>query len=352
MTAGDAANGTRSLIMADPPDDRATFLTRDASDLARSAGSAAAARSKAVVILNTAAGGGIRLGEAETTARIVAAFAANGIVAEVMPLPGHAIARTVRQRIGSASAPRIPAPTVIVAAGGDGTVRTVAQVLADSGIPLGILPLGTLNHFARDLGLPLDIAGAVAVIAAGRSAPVDAAEVNGCVFVNNSSIGFYPNMVRDRDRQLRLSRRAKWLAMALALLRALRRPIARRLTIERGGRKQRHRTPFAFVGNNVYDTTLPMLGRRATLSAGELCLFIAKPRGLLGIVGLMVRTALGRLGRSDDFERWIAKALTIHSRRRRMTMALDGEILRLRTPLRYRTRPAALRVLVPESNRR
>jgi diacylglycerol kinase family enzyme len=324
-------------------DDRATLLTRDARD-------PASAPRKAVVILNVAGGSVARLGQAETAAQISAAFAANGLAAEVIPAPGRAIARIVREHIGPANAPRIPAPAVIVAAGGDGTVCAVAQVLAGGTVPLGILPLGTLNHFARDLGLPLDIREAVAVIAAGRIATVDAAEVNGRVFVNNSSIGLYPNMVRDRDRQLRQSRRTKWLAMALALLRVLRRPMARRLIIECGGRVERQRTPFAFIGNNVYNTTLPTLGRRATLSAGELCLFIAKPRSHLAAVGLMLRLALGRADQARDFESSIAKALEIGSRHRRLTIALDGEILRLRTPLRYRTRPGALRVLVPAAN--
>ena len=326
-------------------DDRATLLTRDARD-------PASAPRKAVVILNIAGGSVARLGQAETAAQISAAFAANGLAAEVIPAPGRAIARIVREHIGPANAPRIPAPAVIVAAGGDGTVCAVAQVLAGGTVPLGILPLGTLNHFARDLGLPLDIREAVAVIAAGRLATVDAAEVNGRIFVNNSSIGLYPNMVRDRDRQLRQRRRTKWLAMALALLRVLRRPMARRLIIECGGRVERQRTPFAFIGNNVYDTTLPTLGRRATLSAGELCLFIAKPRSHLAAVGLMLRLALGRADQARDFESSIAKALEIGSRHRRLTIALDGEILRLRTPLRYRSRPGALRVLVPKADGR
>jgi len=319
------------------------LLTRDARD-------PAGAPPKAVVILNVAGGSVARLGQAETMAQISAAFAANGLAAEVIPAPGRAITRLVREHIGPANAPRTPAPAVIVAAGGDGTVCAVAQVLAGGAVPLGILPLGTLNHFARDLGLPLDIRAAVAVIAAGRIATVDAAEVNGRVFVNNSSIGLYPNMVRDRDRQPR--RRAKWLAMALALLRVLRRPMARRLIIECGGRVERQRTPFAFIGNNVYDTTLPTLGRRATLSAGELCLFGAKPRSHLAAVGLMLRLALGRADQARDFESSIAKALEIDSRHRRLTIALDGEISRLRTPLRYRTRPGALLVLVPGPGRR
>lgn len=309
-------------------------------------------RRKAVVILNSRGGGVARIGEAEVTAQIVTAFAAHGVAAEVIRARGRAVSRIARQHVGPADMPRAPAPLAVIAAGGDGTVCAVAQVLADSTVPLGILPLGTLNHFARDLGLPVDIASAVAVIAAGRSVAVDAAEVNGRIFVNNSSIGLYPNMVRDRDRQLRQNRRAKWLAMALALFRVLRHPMARRLTIEAGDLLQPYRTPFAFIGNNIYATTLPTLGQRAALDGGELCLYIAKPRGPLGVVRLMLRAAFGRLDQTSDFERRIVTSLAIHSRHRRLSISLDGEVLRLRTPLRYRTRPGALRIFVPEAAER
>jgi diacylglycerol kinase family enzyme len=311
---------------------------------ARAAGlaEATAERKRFVVILNEK-GGSVAGRDAEIRGQIVDAFVGRGIDAEVILSAGRTMAYTVREQL------RLDAGTLfaIVAAGGDGTVRTVAQELVDSDVALGVLPLGTLNHFARDLGLPLDIPGAVSVIVDGITAAIDVAEVNDRIFVNNSSIGLYPTMVRNRDRQIRKTRRAKWLAMALAVLHVLRRPVARRLTIEAANFVTPHRTPFAFIGNNVYDTTLPALGRRATLSGGELCLFVAKPRGPLGVVGMLLRAALGRLDQTSDFEQHRVKAVTIHSRHRRLTVALDGEVCRLHTPLRYRIRPAALRVLVP-----
>jgi diacylglycerol kinase family enzyme len=328
------------------PTDRDALLVEDAGASIQGDPGAAAERKTVVVILNTKGGGVARLGDVETRKQIVTAFTVHGIAVEVVLSRGRTIAHLAREHIRAGAS----APSAIVAAGGDGTVRAVAQELAGSTVPLGILPLGTLNHFARDLGLPLDIAGAVATIAAGATAAIDAAEVNGRIFVNNSSIGLYPAMVLDRDRQLRQSRRAKWLAMALALFHALRRPIARRLTIEATNFVSPHRTPFAFIGNNVYDTTLPALGRRARLSGGELCLFIAKPRGRLGVVGLLLRAALGRLDQARDFEQHRLKTVTIHSRHRRLTIALDGEVLRLHTPLHYRTRPGALRILVPQGH--
>src|SRR5882724_1309365 len=231
------------------PDNRDALLTEDAGAASRAGRAPAAGRTTVVVIVNTEGGSIVRLGDATTRDQVVRAFAAHGIAAEVVLSRGATVAQTARQLVRRSDR----APLAIVAGGGDGTVRTIAQELAASPIPLGILPLGTLNHFARDLGLPLDIAGAAAVIAAGATAAVDAAEVNGRIFVNNSSIGLYPTLVRARERQLRHSRRKKWLAMALALLHVLRRPIARRLTIEARDFVTPHRTPIAFIGNNVYD---------------------------------------------------------------------------------------------------
>src|SRR5215210_424096 len=110
----------------------------------------------------------------------------------------------------------------VVAAGGDGTVSAVASVLAGTSTPLGVLPLGTLNHFAKDLGIPMDLEKAVRTVAARNSRHVDVACVNDRVFINNSSIGVYPSVVASRER-LRQQGRSKWVALALATLDVLRR---------------------------------------------------------------------------------------------------------------------------------
>src|SRR5229473_2920960 len=332
----------RSSEFATPPiDDAGRHVPHDAR--------AGLAPYKTVVILNGKGGTVARMGHAAARREIVKAFAVHDIEAEVILVRGKTIARVIGRRTGAREAPAA-GPPAIIAAGGDGTVNAVAQVLAGTETPLGILPLGTLNHFARDLGLPLDIAGAVAVIAAGTTAAVDAAEVNGRIFVNNSAIGLYPNIVRDRDRQLRLSRRAKWLAMAVALLRALRRPPIRRLTIEAEDWVRPHKTPLAFIGNNMYDTSFPTLGRRHTLAGGALCLFIAKAHGPFGIIRLLLRAVFGRLNQARDFEHHRLRTLTIRSRHRRLPVSLDGEVAILTTPLTYRIRPGGLRVFVPRSS--
>jgi diacylglycerol kinase family enzyme len=310
---------------------------------------AMASRRRLVVILNRESGTTRRLGERAVRALLAERFAALGIDAEIVAVPGHALPGIARSRIDQGADLGLAA---IVAAGGDGTIRAVAQEVVGSAMPLGILPLGTLNHFARDLGVPFDLPRAIAAIAAGLTVSVDTAEVNGRVFLNNSSIGLYPEMVRERDRQRRWTKRGKWLAMAIAFLRVLHHPRPRRLAIEVAGSRQQRRTPFAFVGNNNYGLDLFELGRRVSLSEGALCLFIANTTGRLGLLKLLVRAAFGRLDQTRDFERSSVQSLVIHSRRHTLTVSLDGEVERLSTPLRYRSRPGSLRILAPADRQR
>ena len=298
----------------------------------------------AVVLVNLDGGGAAQLGAEALQAQLTSAFAALGLAAELVLLKGAELPAAVRAQREALTLRR---PAAIVAAGGDGTVRALAQELAGSGLSLAVLPLGTLNHFARDLGIPFDLGDAVAVIARGHAIEVDVGEVEGHIFVNNASIGLYAELVRDRERQRRLKGRRKLTAMAIALLHALRRPPIRHLTIEAEGRIERRKVSIAFVGNNRYGTTLPLLGRRNTLAGGTLCLLTAAPEHLFGWLRLFLRAALGRLDHDRDFECRALPELVIHSRRPRLRVALDGEIVHLASPLRFRILPRALRVLVP-----
>ena len=171
-------------------------------------------------------------------------------------------------------------------------------------VPLGVLPLGTLNHFAKDLGLPQDVDGAVRVIAAGQTRDVDVAEVNGRVFINNSSIGIYPYMVVDRDRRQSADGHGKWPAMALAFVRMLWRFPRRRLAVRTEGWETPHRTPCLFVGNNAYSVELLTLGQRAGSMAGELWLFVAKQRSPLALLWFAVRAGSAGSIRPGTSRRW------------------------------------------------
>ena len=140
----------------------------------------------------------------------------------------------------------------VVVAGGDGTAACAAQQLAGSDAELGLLPLGTLNHLARDLGLPTDLEEAAKVAATGTATAIDVAEVNGHVFVNNASIGLYPAMVREREGLQDDKGWPKWLSALPAAYAALERLPHHRLRIDLGQGERTIVTPLLFVGNNVY----------------------------------------------------------------------------------------------------
>lgn len=289
-----------------------------------------------VAIVNAGSG----QGSAEALAdRVEAAFRHAGAPAEVQLAHGGAeleaaIERAVARR-----------PDVIVAAGGDGTVSAVAAALVDGDIALGVLPLGTLNHFAKDLGLPLEIEAAVAHVVHGRPVRVDVGEVNGRVFVNNSSLGLYPDIVRDRERQQRRLGRGKWPALAWATLAALRRfPfLSVRLSVD--GREQLWRTPFVFVGNNEYLMEGFAIGARAGMQDGVLSLYVAQRAGRLRLLQLALRALFGRLRQARDFSATRATEIDVESRHRRLRVAVDGEVTVMTPPLLYRIRRASLQVL-------
>jgi diacylglycerol kinase family enzyme len=293
------------------------------------------------VILNEGGGSVGRQGAEAQKFTLVETFAKHGVEATVETAPGDAIAARIRNAVDRG---RYDA---IVAGGGDGTISAAANVLAGADLPLGILPLGTLNHFAKDLRLPLELEAAVAAIASGTPRRVDVAEVNGRVFINNSSVGIYPYAVAERERQRDRSGLGKWTAMTLAAFRAFRRFPRRRLFVyDETGTVARGRSPCVFVGNNTYDISLFNPVAREALDRGELCLYVMKHRSRWGMLALAMRAALGRIEEARDFERRCGlDHATIGSRASRLPVSLDGEVTVMRPPLRYRIRPGALRVL-------
>jgi len=277
--------------------------------------------------------------------RLAAAFERRDVDATIELLEASAIEARARAAMAEADAGPLEA---IVVGGGDGSIRTVAAVLAGTDVALGVLPLGTLNHFAKDLGIPLDIDGAVEVIASAAGRRVDVGDVNGELFLNNSSVGIYPYMVLDRDRRQSTEGRGKWIAMALALVRALKRFPRRRLVVAAEGTVRAYRTPILFVGNNEYDINFLSLGRRGQLDQGTLHLYVARPRNAVALFWLAVRAAFGMAHRAEALDSLTAASADIRSRASRLTVALDGEVRTLPTPLRYRSQPGALIVLAPE----
>lgn len=282
-------------------------------------------------------------GEAQRTA-IADAFAAVGATAEVADVTPDRLPDEVC-RIWEGD----DRPDAVVVAGGDGTVSCAAGVAVETDVVVAVLPLGTFNHFAKDLGLPTDLDAAVAALVAGEVRQVDVAEVNGRIFVNNSTLGVYPAMVTIRD-QIRDRRGwGKIRAVPIAAVHVLRDFPMHRLDLAGSGgfHRPRVRTPFVFVGNGVYDNPSGGLAARDALGDGCLGVSVARVVSRWSLVGMVVRALVWGADSARDLDHVEVAELTIRSRARRIQVALDGEVTWMDLPLRYRTRPGALRVLAP-----
>ncbi|MCE9604599.1 MAG: diacylglycerol kinase family lipid kinase [Planctomycetia bacterium] len=236
----------------------------------------------------------------------------------------------------------------LVAAGGDGTINAIASVVVDTEVALGVLPLGTLNHFAKDLGIPLDIERAVKTIVDGDVRSVDVGEVNGRVFVNNSSLGLYPTLVREREQRQSLGR-SKWSAFALASLTVLGRYPFVKVAITIDGKQISRKTPLVFIGNNRYLIEGLRVGQRDRLDAGVLSVYLTRDIGRVKLIWFALRALFGKLRDEKDFDALETTALRIITSGRRVRVSADGEIEKLDIPLEYRIRPGALQVVVPRA---
>jgi diacylglycerol kinase family enzyme len=290
------------------------------------------------VIVNAAAGKGYKTEHFED---ICKAFAEAGLEAMIVAArDGGEIASLAKRAVDQGHA-------IVVGAGGDGTMNAVASALAGSASAMGVLPLGTLNHFAKDLKVPLGLEEAARVIAANHQVDVDVGEVNGRIFINNSSLGLYPTLVIVRENQRRRLGRGKWHALFWATLTVLRRHpmLDVRLTLDEVAEDRR--TPLVFIGNNEYKVEGFDVGSRERLDAGRLSIYLTRRRGRRGLLGLAVRALFGVLHQVRDFEALTAQAVTIATRHRVLPVATDGEVSAMTTPLEYRIRPRGLRVVAP-----
>ncbi|MFL6829512.1 MAG: diacylglycerol/lipid kinase family protein [Sphingomicrobium sp.] len=285
-------------------------------------------------------GGGAAAADAQIADKVEQALRGAGIESEVELVSGGDCAvrcRAIAER----------GDPLVIVGGGDGTVSAAAAALAGSDTLLGILPLGTLNHFARDLGIPAELDPAAKLIAERPERRVDVAEMNDRIFINNSAIGLYPLMVVDRDLQRRRLGRSKRLAMIVASARTLARFNHQRLTLTVNDRQAQVDTPLLFVGNNDYRLDLGAPGRRESLEDGTLCVLVMRKKTRRGLIAASVRALFNRtraddMVRLDDVER-----LRVDSRRGHLAVSLDGEVVRAEPPLDYRIRKNALRVIAP-----
>jgi diacylglycerol kinase family enzyme len=294
-----------------------------------------------VPILINREGGTARSAGEDLADTVETACKAVGMVADIQLLPGAEMGAAIDAAIGQ---------PLIVVGGGDGTLRSAASAIVKAGAAttLGILPLGTHNHLAKQLVIPADIAAAIEVAANGRRRRIDVAEVNDTIFLNNASIGLYPLLVRTREAEQERHGLPKWLANGVAARAVLRRLKHHLLRIDIAGTEQSVRTPLLFVGNNVYSLDGGKVGQRDALDDGELSIFAVASTTRLSALWFALRTLAGRADPDRDFAALAtARELAVSAHSSDLHVALDGELEALQSPLHFTIRPLALEVAVP-----
>lgn len=285
------------------------------------------------VLINRSGGTAAALGpQLEPTVR--AAFAASGRAIDLELLDGSEMAEAIR---GHGAAP------VIAVGGGDGTLGNAAQVLRGMRSALAILPLGTRNHLARELGIPLDLTEAATIAATGERRRMDLGRAGRRVFVNNASIGIYPQLVRERERR----GLPKWLGTIPAAWSVLRKLRSHhyRLTID--GERHEVRTPLLFVGNNRYSLDPRHLGHRESLEDGRLSLCAVRAEGPVHLAKFALKVLVGLADAAADFEDLTEARSIIVEGAGEIGVALDGEVYRMELPLALDILPSALGVVAP-----
>ena len=274
-------------------------------------------------------------GPDETSPDDVAAMFPGSAVRE---LDGHEVKRQVVDAIGS-----MTSPAFLAVAGGDGTIRCAAGVVAGTDLALLAIPAGTRNHFAKEVGIAT-LEEAAAAAAGGQTTLIDIGEVNGEAFVNNCNIGAYPRIVKERDVHVKVKRLSKQTATLVAAWTQLRELHKFNVTVDGG---TTYRAWMVFVGNGRYGTSLFDVGEREALDDGLLDVRILRADGRLARVRVIGRLLLGRVERSPMAEFDAVESIELAVDRPRVDVALDGEIVSMTSPLRFRCRARALRVLVP-----
>jgi diacylglycerol kinase family enzyme len=286
------------------------------------------------VIVNAAGGTASRAGEG-LHEQIQSAFAATGQAIALELVDGHGLAAALERHAGAGRT---------VVGGGDGTLATAAGAVSRRGGELAVLPLGTRNHFACQLGVPPDLGDAARLAASGRARRVDLGQAGERVFINNLSAGAYINLVRQRETS-RLPKVLATLPAAWSTLRELR---SRRFELAVDGEPVRLRTPLLFVGNNRYEVEEGRLAERIALDEGVLSVYAVAPLSRTALVAAAVRTLVARPRMHRDFAlEQTAREVQIDGPGASLEVALDGERVRFDLPLTIRIVARALAVVSP-----
>jgi len=290
---------------------------------------------KGTLFLNPSSG--VKLPPAEVTA-LTEAAADRGL--EVIRLTRAVnVRQTIRERMQSGQ-------KLFIAAGGDGTINHVVQPLVHTEAILGVVPVGTYNHFAKDLAIPLDWRAALETAVGGATLQVDAGRINDRFFVNNASMGLYPELVSRREERGRDYPR--WKARMWAAWVTLRKYPHVTVTVETEHHQEVIRTHVFIVSNNSYDLSrIGIDAPRATLSEGRLSVYWLPHLQRLQLMRFAAHYLAGRVPEAPGFRSFRTSRMMMQSSRDHLHLGMDGEVFTMETPLVITTVPQSLLVRVP-----
>jgi len=283
---------------------------------------------------------GTRRASAELTAMQNAATEAG---LEVIPLSADVdLSNTIRERMAAGR-------RLFVAAGGDGTINHVVQSLVHSEAVLGVIPAGSYNHFAKDLGIPLTWRRALETILSGQTRQIDVARINDRFFLNNVSIGLYPELVARREERGRDY--ARWKARLWAAYATLRKFPHVTLTLESEHHQEVIRIQVLMISNNTYDLSrMGIEAPRSTLSEGRLSVYWLPHVPRLALMRFAAHYLAGRVHETPGFRSFRTSRLKLQSSHHHLNVGIDGEVMRIPMPIVIAIVPQALLVRVPRGD--
>ena len=256
--------------------------------------------------------------------------------------------KAVAGRPAAGDSPPAVSGGMIIAAGGDGTINTVAGAAVGTGVPFGAVPLGTFNFFARNLGIPLEAGPAMQALLDGYTRPLHVGRVNERVFLINSSIGLYRRLQEEREQFKQRLGRHKLVAIISGFVTLLRHHRTYKVQMEVDGKPVTVRTPMLLFGMNTLQLEKLAVPVASCTEQGLLALLVLRPLSRFKLIGFAMRGALQGLGDAENLQTYCASQVTIHRRRARtMKVAIDGESMLCTLPLRYEVVRNGLNVIVP-----
>ncbi len=299
-----------------------------------------AKREKLTVVLNHDAGTLVSLGPELVEAGLQEIFTTNGCQVRILNVPGDKVGDTLRQSLES------DADAVIVG-GGDGTVAAAATIFAGHNKPLGILPMGTFNLAARDVGMSMDWKEAASQLVTAPVVEADLLDVGGKLYFCMIVLGFYPALVMGKEEY-----HGNWLVKTLRTFIDATRSMATfpplSLSLKQNGSTESHRTIMAMIANNDYDDVFGIIPVRSSLNAGYFTVYVSKHRTRWGMAKSSLAWLLGRWKQDSEIISLRATEMEINVKRKRsLAVMKDGEVDKMQLPFKVILKPKALRVISP-----